>query len=189
MVKVQARKPVAVDPTDATSIWTSQNPVFSQGVVRQRSAICWKSRSRTGRALPPEHLQPMPVEEADWKRPAGSRGPTELIGAATHLSSNLFFPVVILGGRLRRRLLRPRAERRPAPGRSRRLGPRSRSKRHALPPDAGRGQRLVNLAAPRRQSPTPVLPRRLHLAAPPRTSTWRRRPRASRPDPSFPRPP
>ncbi len=50
MVKLQARKAVAVAPTDATSIWRSK-PYFSQVVVRQRSAIFWKSRSSAGRAF------------------------------------------------------------------------------------------------------------------------------------------
>ena len=73
MVKVQARKPVAC-PNRRNLDLDVTKPCFSQGVVRQRSAICWKSRSRTGRALPPEHLQPMPVEEADLEAAGGQPG-------------------------------------------------------------------------------------------------------------------
>jgi len=47
VVKVQARKPVAVAPTDATSIWTSQNPVFRKVVKFQQR---YQMRHRNSRS-------------------------------------------------------------------------------------------------------------------------------------------
>ena len=48
MVKVQARKPVAVAPTDATSIWTSQNAVFRQVCFASDQSFARKAVRETG---------------------------------------------------------------------------------------------------------------------------------------------
>ena len=74
MVKVQARKPVAVAPTDATSIWTSKNPVFRKVWFASGQPFAGKAARELDAPLPPEHLQPMPVEEADLAAAGGQRG-------------------------------------------------------------------------------------------------------------------
>jgi hypothetical protein len=52
----------------------------------------WTRRCRPNTSNPCRWKKPI------WKRPAGSRGPTELTGAATISAETYFFPVVILGG-------------------------------------------------------------------------------------------
>ena len=92
MVKVQARKPVAVAPTDATSIWTSQNPVFRKLWFTSGQPFSGKAVRALDAPLPPEPLHPMPVEEADLEAAGGQQGnPQSSTGATNnYVSSNLF---------------------------------------------------------------------------------------------------
>jgi hypothetical protein len=87
-------------------------PCFSQGVVRQRLAICWKSCLRTGRAAAARTSPTHAGEEGDLEAAGGQPGPTkltgatimsaqtysqtELTGAATYSAATYSFPVALL---------------------------------------------------------------------------------------------
>ena len=74
MVKVQARKPVAVAPTDATPFGRHKALFFARCGSPAVSHLLPKAVRELDAPLPPEHLQPMPVEEADLEAAGGQPG-------------------------------------------------------------------------------------------------------------------
>ena len=136
----------------------------------------WTRRCR------PDTSNPCRWKKPIWKRPAGSGGPTELTGAATISAETYFFPVVILGGGFAGAYC----------ARALSVGLRQAAA-DALALVADQNVMLFHPML------AEVSGSSIHcggsagappsFAAPSRTSTWMRRPCASRPGPSFPRPP